>query len=330
MNIDKKKILRSLAIILGIFIVVITLTQISRKSSLTLSEYAKQHPELQVIEEEDSINESDTNELSEKEIDITKADEKEEKNLHEVIPETSQTLTGSSLNGITQIENRVIYADSFYCESLSDNLKRYITGVSFPQASDDFEEELSQNQSDDFDSTDSVRDQSTMITYDDLLYVHLMHYDFDGNPAEGELICNKAIAQDLLEIFYELYQNEYRIEKIHLIDEYDGDDAASMTDNNTSCFNYRNVAGSTTLSKHALGLAIDVNPYYNPYITYNKDGSLNVAPEGATSYIDRASNFPYKIDENDLCYKLFIAHGFTWGGNWNSSKDYQHFQKNLN
>lgn len=165
------------------------------------------------------------------------------------------------------------------------------------------------------------------ITFEELRYVHVYHYDFNGEVSRGELICNEYIAQDLVEIFYELYRNEYQIEKILLIDEYDGDDDASMTDNNTSCFNYRVVSGSSSLSKHALGLAIDINPLYNPYITYNKDGTENVAPDAAAAFTDRSAGFPYKIDENDLCCKLFLQHGFIWGGNWNSVKDYQHFQK---
>ena len=187
-------------------------------------------------------------------------------------------------------------------------MKRYITGVSFPVAPENSEETLA-------------------ISYDDLRYVHILHYDFDGNRAEGELICNDAFAQDLVEIFYELYRNEYQLESVLLIDEFDGDDTASMEANNTSCFNYRVVDGTTSLSKHALGLALDINPYYNPYVTYEKDGSEKVSPAAAVNYADRSISFPYKIDENDLCYKLFTEHGFTWGGNWNSVKDYQHFQK---
>ena len=131
------------------------------------------------------------------------------------------------------------------------------------------------------------------------------------------------------EIFHELYYNEYQIERMVLIDEYDGDDTASMEDNNTSCFNYRVVEGSSSLSKHAYGLAIDVNPFYNPYVTYEKDGTEKVSPVAALGYADRSVNFPYKIDEEDLCCRLFKEHGFIWGGNWNSLKDYQHFQKTL-
>ena len=86
--------------------------------------------------------------------------------------------------------------------------------------------------------------------------------------------------------------------------------------------------GTTKLSKHAYGLAVDINPFYNPYVRYNEDGSLHIDPAGSEPYADRTAAFPYKIDENDLCLKLFKEHGFTWGGDWNSMKDYQHFQKN--
>lgn len=231
-------------------------------------------------------------------------------------------LTGASLNGSSQIEERVTYEEGFYYEPISDNLRRYITGISYPGV------QMPENSAGaDADTTEAEAETTPKITLDELRYVHILHYDFDGNPAEGELICNEYIAQDLMEIFYELYRNEYRLEKVLLIDEYDGDDIASMEDNNTSCFNYRVVAGSSSLSRHAYGLAIDVNPLYNPYVTYNKDGSLNVSPASGESYADRTAAFPYKIDEEDLCYKLFIRHGFTWGGSWNHSKDYQHFQK---
>ena len=141
----------------------------------------------------------------------------------------------------------------------------------------------------------------------------------DENMSEATLFWSLKNLSELLEKHYET-------KVILLIDEYDGDDLASIEDNNTSCFNYRPVEGTSSLSKHALGLAIDINPFYNPYITYNKDGSEKVSPANASAYADRTSSFPYKIDENDLCYQLFKEHGFTWGGHWNSCKDYQHFQ----
>ena len=228
------------------------------------------------------------------------------------------TQTASSLhyNGSPSPE-RVTYKEGFYSEPLSNDLISYITGISYPAQPS----EASEN-------TLNVGEQND-ISYADLRYVHIIHYDFDGNLAEGELICHNFIAEDLLEIFYDLYVSEYQIEKVTLIENYNGDDTASMADNNTSCFNYRVVDGTKSLSKHALGLAVDINPLYNPYIRYDKKGGQTVSPVEGEAYADRTVSFPYKIDPDDLCYRLFTEHGFTWGGNWNSSKDYQHFQKAL-
>lgn len=228
----------------------------------------------------------------------------------------AQTASSLHYNGSPSPE-RVIYKEGFYYEPLSNDLISYITGISYPA----LPSEASEN-------TLNVGGQND-ISYADLRYVHIIHYDFDGNLAEGELICHNFIAEDLLEIFYDLYASEYQIEKVTLIENYNGDDTASMADNNTSCFNYRVVDGTKSLSKHALGLAIDINPLYNPYIRYDKKGGQTVSPVEGEAYADRTVSFPYKIDPDDLCYRLFAEHGFTWGGNWNSSKDYQHFQKAL-
>ena len=161
----------------------------------------------------------------------------------------------------------------------------------------------------------------------DLRYLRLLHYDGNGKVQQGEMVCNKAIAQDLLEIFEELYRQKYPIERIRLIDDYDADDERSMSDNNTSCFCYRLVGGTRVLSKHAQGLAVDVNPLYNPYVRYRKNGSMQVQPSNATAYTNRQRRFAYKIERGDLLYRLFIEHGFRWGGSWKTMKDYQHFEK---
>ncbi len=222
-------------------------------------------------------------------------------------------------------DESIHFKDGFFYQPLNDDVIARITGISFP-VSETIAPALALSAT----NVVSEKEADTLaISYDDLRYLNVLYYDFNGEIQTGELICNKGIAQDLVEIFYELYLNEYQIEKIRLIDEYNGDDTASMLDNNTSCFNYRVVDGTTSLSKHAIGCAIDINPFYNPYVVFNKDGSgeTYISPEGSELYADRSQNFPYKIDENDLCCKLFKEHGFTWGGNWNSCKDYQHFQK---
>lgn len=161
----------------------------------------------------------------------------------------------------------------------------------------------------------------------ELRYLRLSHYDENGEEHIGEIVCNKKISNDLKEIFQELYKQKYPIERMRLIDEYEADDERSMQTNNTSCFNYRTIAGSQKLSKHSLGMAIDINPLYNPYVKRGKDGTLIVQPANARKYANRAKRWPYKIEKGDLCYQLFIKHGFKWGGSWSSSKDYQHFER---
>lgn len=166
------------------------------------------------------------------------------------------------------------------------------------------------------------------VPREELRYLHILHVGFDNNRHEGELIVNKRIAEDVIDIFKELYKAGYQIEKVRLIDEYNAQDELSMRDNNSSAFNFRYISYSTTLSKHAMGLAVDINTLYNPYIK-QVDGRLNIEPANAVQYVDRNRQFPHKIDHDDLCYKLFIKHGFEWGGDWEDSKDYQHFEINL-
>ena len=156
-------------------------------------------------------------------------------------------------------------------------------------------------------------------------YVHVLHYDFDGKVRVGELLVNGAWAKAVLDIFLELYEAQYPIEKIRLIHEYGWDDEASMVDNNTSAFNYRKIAGSNEWSKHALGLAIDINPLYNPYI-YKGKTTVSIQPKIAENYIDRNVDCAYYITKGDICYNAFVNRGFTWGGDWENPKDYQHFQ----
>lgn len=218
-------------------------------------------------------------------------------------PESSEADMQSATEAETETEAetiKTIYQPGFYTTELTEEIKARIYGLSYKE-----------------DCT---------VPYEELRYLSVLYTDFDGNTQTGELICNRSIAQDLVEIFYQLHQEKYPIGQIRLIDEFDADDDLSCMENNTSSFNYRVVEGSTKLSKHALGLAVDINPVYNPYVTY-PDGTVRITPPGSEAYADRSADFPYKIDENDLCYRLFTEHGFTWGGHWKSLKDYQHFQK---
>lgn len=163
------------------------------------------------------------------------------------------------------------------------------------------------------------------VPLSELRHVKVLYKNKELQTLKGEIVCNRHIADDVAEIFYELYKANYPIERIRLMDDYNADDETAMRDNNTSSFNFRFISHSTKVSKHGLGLAVDLNTLYNPFVL-TVDGKLHVEPATALKYVDRSKNFDYKIDENDLAYKLFTKHGFEWGGHWKTRKDYQHFE----
>ena len=165
------------------------------------------------------------------------------------------------------------------------------------------------------------------IGRDQLRYLKLLHKDAKGRIFLGEMVVNREIASDVVEIFHKLYKANYPIERMLLIDNYNANDEQSMRDNNTSAFCFRPVKGTKILSAHSRGMAIDINTLYNPYEKIRKDGTRIVQPSTATQYCDRTKSFPYKIEKGDLCHRLFIEKGFSWGGSWKSCKDYQHFEK---
>lgn len=168
--------------------------------------------------------------------------------------------------------------------------------------------------------------ENCMVPREDLRYLKLLHKNADGKILEGEMVVNKAIADDVLDIFRQLFDASYPIERVRLVDNYDADDESSMSDNNSSSFNFRFISHTTKVSRHGLGLAVDINPYYNPYHKILADGRESLEPAGTEAYLDRDASFPYKIEKGDLCWKLFTERGFEWGGDWTSCKDWQHFE----
>lgn len=308
----KNEKLWQLLLALALIVIVSSFFTRHLTSSGTLYDYAQENPEIAYAENETETKPSETmdtelvEETTETVEETVTSTETDSSNPNDSKDESLCSYpTADDMNSSAHPE-RITYSEGFFYEPITPAIESRIRGISYPEDDTDIEVSLS-----------------------DLSYVGVLYNDFEGNVTPGELICNNSIALDLVEIFEELYRNGYQFERIELIDEYGGDDTLSMENNNTSCFNYRIVDGTDHLSKHAYGLAIDINPFYNPYVVFNKDGSgeTYISPKGSEAYADRSKDFPYKIDENDLCYKLFIEHGFTWGGNWNSSKDYQHFQK---
>lgn len=175
------------------------------------------------------------------------------------------------------------------------------------------------------------------LSRDDLSYLRILHKDADGVVKLGEMVCAASIADDLLDIMHELYDADYPIERMVLVDNYypreassaldpvgNDADTASMDDNNTSCFNYRLIGGSDTISNHATGHAVDINTLYNPYCV---PSTGHVSPQGGSAYADRSVITPYTIEADGVCVRIFKEHGFSWGGDWTNVKDYQHFEK---
>lgn len=184
-----------------------------------------------------------------------------------------------------------------------------------------------------YEISDDIFDRIYKLSYkenctmprEDLRYLKLLHYGFDGEIHVGELMVNVKVAEEMIEIFTRLFEYKYEVEKMYLVDNYDADDTASIDENNTSAFNFRNVTGGKNLSKHAYGSAIDINPQQNPYVSY-KTGKAHWVHTNANAYIERFDQ-DHMITHDDICYRIFKEYGYTWGGDWNEPKDYQHFEK---
>ena len=212
--------------------------------------------------------------------------------------ENMESVTTQVTESTENMENEEIIEESFYYTEITDEIKDRIVGKSYPS---------------------DVK--NAKIGFEELNYLHILYYDFENEVQEGEIICNKAIRDDLLEVFQELYEAKYQLCSVRLVDDFDANDEMSMEANNTSCFNYREIRDTGVLSRHGLGLAIDINPLNNPCVIGD-----SYEPLTAGEFVDRSKDFDHKIDEDDLAYKLFTEHGFFWGGSWKSVKDYQHFE----
>ncbi len=204
----------------------------------------------------------------------------------------------------------------------SENPEKYFTVTEITESSDIFKRINGK----------SYR-KETSIALSNLRYVKLIHRNYEGKPQVGEIIINKSIASDFVEIFEELYRQNYEIYSMYLVDDFwtgnpNDSDAASMNANNTSSFNDRTVDYSGGTSRHSYGTAIDINPRENPYVLYDQNGNPYTTQEDAgADYIDRSVRRPHMMYDDDLCVRLFKERGFRWGGDWSSLKDYQHFDK---
>jgi hypothetical protein len=156
----------------------------------------------------------------------------------------------------------------------------------------------------------------------DLRYVTVSFRGFDGLPHTGELIVAARVADDVAAVFGELYAAGFPIEEMRVVEPAELTAPPTGDDNNTTAFVCRPAVGSTRWSAHALGLAVDVNPFQNPY----SKGDL-VLPELATAYLDRDRDLPGMISGGGPVVAAFERIGWKWGGRWTSPVDRHHFSQ---
>ncbi|WP_408898391.1 M15 family metallopeptidase [Nocardioides sp. R1-1] len=161
---------------------------------------------------------------------------------------------------------------------------------------------------------------SCPVALRDLAYVTVSFRGFDGQAHTGELVLAAAEAEDVVSVFRALFAADFPIEEMRLPTTADLDAPPTGDGNNTAALVCRAARGQSAWSAHAYGLAIDVNPFLNPY----HKGEL-VLPERASAYLDRTRAQPGIIHADDLVVREFARIGWAWGGSWSSLKDYQHF-----
>jgi len=163
-------------------------------------------------------------------------------------------------------------------------------------------------------------------------YLTITYWGFDHNPHEGHLIVLNLLAGETLQIFHELYQIKFPIEKMVLPETYASQendwlsiDWKQSEDDNTSGFLCRDDDQSPgQFSPHSYGVAFDINPVYNP----SKVADNKIQPKAGKKYFDRNSHHDGMINEKVVA--IFAKHGWKWGGYWPKDKiDYMHFQKDM-
>lgn len=163
---------------------------------------------------------------------------------------------------------------------------------------------------------------------DEIVVLEVKHYGYDGLPHAGQIAVNKAVADDVRQFFEKAWELQFPIEKVIPISnpKYAWDDNASCDDNNSSGYNYRLIGGTNRMSKHARGLAFDINPVPNIYVRFDENMKETFRAPKNGVYDENAKG---TLTKDHPLVKLMKDLGWTWGGDWTSPLDYQHFEKNI-
>ncbi len=159
------------------------------------------------------------------------------------------------------------------------------------------------------------------LHWSELRVLTVAYWGYDGARHTGPLVVHRNATAALTGVFEHLYGQRFQIERIRRVDDYGADDDRSMAANNTSAFNCRAVTGGSKWSKHAWGLAIDINPMQNPYVS---NGYYD--PPGSERWANRSQVVPGMVVQGGPVVGAFDYVGWAWGGRWGSPVDYQHFE----
>lgn len=169
----------------------------------------------------------------------------------------------------------------------------------------------------------STWDEGCPVAVEDLSYLTMTFRGFDGDSHLGEMIVHESVADGVIDVFGRLFDAGFPIEEMRVVSSSELDLPPTGDGNNTTAFVCRAVTGASSWSQHAYGLAIDINPFHNPY----SKGDL-VLPELASHYLDRTLGQPGMILEGGAAVAAFDSIGWGWGGRWRSLSDLHHFSAN--
>ncbi|WP_435746490.1 M15 family metallopeptidase [Nocardioides sp. SYSU DS0663] len=162
------------------------------------------------------------------------------------------------------------------------------------------------------------------VAADDLAWLRVSFRGFDGERHTGELLAHRTVADDLVQVFRDLWRAGFPLEELRITRPEELDLPPTGDGNNTGAFVCRPITGGTSYSQHAYGLAVDVNPFQNPYLRETPAGRV-VLPELASAYLDRTHRRPGMVLEDGPVVRAFQRIGWEWGGDYRTLKDWQHF-----
>lgn len=180
----------------------------------------------------------------------------------------------------------------------------------------------------------TARDLALMKPH--LALLNVEYWGYDGVLHRGQLLVNKAIAEEMRWIFVQILRLRFPLKSVIPQSQFGYNDERSMQANNSSAYRPGRLA-SGRLSEHDKGAAVDLKTLTHPMDVTHDDGRREMQLAGA-KYDPSA---PGAVRKDSDLRRLFTSRDYEWGGNWGDPQadppvdfykagyfDYQHFQFN--